>query len=60
MIKYGRNIKFNPSKLDKDNIDRQSVELIPNNSSVLEVGCATGFVGEYLIKNKNPLNTGLK
>lgn len=52
-MKYGRDIIFNPKKLDLLNIDRQSVSLIREESRVLEIGCATGFVGEYLIKNKN-------
>ncbi len=52
MLKYGKNINFDPKRLDPLNIDRQSIELIPNNSRVLEIGCATGFMGEYLIKNK--------
>lgn len=53
MIKYGKNAIFDPENLDPLNIDRQSVSLIPDNSRVLEIGCATGFVGKYLIKNKN-------
>lgn len=52
MLKYGKNISFNPDKLDLLNIDRQSISQIPPGSSVLEIGCATGFMGEYLIKNK--------
>jgi len=27
--------------------------MIPNKSKVLEVGCATGFMSEYLRKKKN-------
>lgn len=53
MLKYGKNIIFNPKHLDPLHIDRQSVEKIPNNARVLEIGCATGFVGEYLKKEKN-------
>lgn len=52
-MKYGKDIIFNPKKLDPLNIDRQSVSLIREGSRVLEIGCATGFVGEYLIKDKN-------
>lgn len=52
MLKYGKNIHFNPQKLDPLNVDRQTAELIPNNSKVLDIGCATGFLGEYLIKHK--------
>lgn len=52
MLKYGKDIVFKPELLDPDNIDRKSILLIPNNSRVLEIGCATGFMGEFLIKNK--------
>lgn len=52
MIKYGKNIIFNPEKLDALNIDRQAVALVPNGAKILEIGCATGFLGEYLIKEK--------
>ncbi len=54
MLKYGNNTSsFKPEKLHKLNVDRQSASLIENGSRVLEIGCATGFMGEYLIKNKN-------
>lgn len=52
MLKYYKNTKFNPQKLNPLNIDRLSTSLIPEKSKVLEIGCATGFMGEYLIKNK--------
>lgn len=52
MIKYHRN-KFNLNILNKYNIDRMAVESVPNKSYVLDVGCATGYIGEYLIKQKN-------
>lgn len=51
MLKYGKKIIFDPEKLDPLNIDRQSINLIPNGVSVLDIGCATGFMGKYL-KNK--------
>lgn len=52
-MKYGKNIsRFNPEKLSKHNVDRQSIQMIANGSRVLEIGCATGFMGEYLIKKK--------
>lgn len=53
MLKYGKNITFNPDKFDPLNIDRQSIELIPQGSTLLDIGCATGFMGEYLIKKKD-------
>lgn len=53
MLKYGKKIKrFNPESLDRLNIDRQSIALVPEKSRVLEIGCATGFMGEYLIRQK--------
>ena len=48
-IKYDREVpRFDPEQLDRYNIDRLSCGLIPEASSVLEVGCATGFMSEYL------------
>lgn len=51
-MKYFYQGKFEPEKLPKLNIDRQTVSLVPEKSRVLEVGCADGFMGEYLIKGK--------
>lgn len=53
MVKYGKNKTFIPEKLDTDNIDRQSIALIPKGAKVLEIGCATGFMGVYLQKKKD-------
>lgn len=52
MLKYGRSLEFHPEELDVDNINRQSVGLIPPHTKVLEIGCATGFMGKYLKKVK--------
>ncbi len=53
-MKYGINTSvFRPEKLSKHNIDRISTGLIPKNSKILEIGCATGFMGEYFIAKKN-------
>ena len=60
MLKYGKNIVFNPTKLDPLNIDIQSVELVPKKAKVLEIGCATGFIGEFLIKNKGCYVVGVE
>lgn len=43
---------FNPETFDKEHIDRLAVEQVPPDSFVLDIGCATGFMGEYLIKKK--------
>lgn len=60
MLKYGKNIVFNPKVLHPLNIDRQSLDLIPRKSSVLDIGCATGFIGNYLKKHKNCKITGVE
>lgn len=44
--------KFDPDNLDPQNIDRLAMEKVPDNSLVLDIGCATGFMGEYLMKKK--------
>lgn len=60
-MKYGKNIlSFNPDKLSRHNINHQSLELIPKKTSVLEIGCATGFMGEYLIKKKHCIVAGVE
>lgn len=50
--KYDYQGLFNPSKLDKFNIDRLSTRLVPHNSKILELGCATGFMSRYFTKEK--------
>lgn len=60
MLKYGKNIVFDPNKLDPLNIDRQSINLIPEGTKVLDIGCATGFMGKYLKKNKNCYVVGVE
>lgn len=59
MLKYGKNIIYNPDKLDLLNIDRQSVGLVPKESEVLDIGCATGFMGKYLKYEKKCKVTGI-
>src|SRR3990172_11499299 len=51
-IKYRYQGKFDPEKLAADNIDRLSMEMVPEKSKVLELGAATGFMGEWLKKTK--------
>ena len=53
MLKYGKNIIFNPERLHPLNIDRQSLAFIRVGTRVLDIGCATGFMGNYLKKKKN-------
>lgn len=51
-MKYFHQGKFNPEKLPKLNTDRQALSLVPERTKILEIGCADGFMGEYLIKKK--------
>lgn len=60
MIKYGNKIVFQPEKLHPLNIDRQTIDLVQSNSNILEIGCATGFMGGYLKKHKNCKVTGVE
>jgi cyclopropane fatty-acyl-phospholipid synthase-like methyltransferase len=47
MIKYHMD-KFRIDELSQNNIDRIQIEMIPLNSRVLEIGCATGYMSEYM------------
>lgn len=60
MLKYGKQTQFNPNILHTLNIDRQSIGLVPDGSRVLEVGCATGFMGSYLMKKKKCYVVGVE
>ncbi len=57
-LKY-TNPQFDPQKLSIYNIDRQAVENVPPQSLVLDVGCATGFMGSYLKQHKSNRVYGL-
>lgn len=59
-MKYFYQGKFDPEKLPKLNVDRQVVSLVPEKISILEIGCADGFMGEYLIKKKGCRVTGVE
>jgi SAM-dependent methyltransferase len=59
MIKYRFRGKFDPAKLAVDNIDRLSTGLIKPKTKVLELGCATGFMGEYLRRRLGCQVTGV-
>lgn len=50
--KYDRGA-YNLSELAPDNIDRLTLERVPRNSKVLELGCATGYMSQYLIQQLN-------
>lgn len=47
-IKYDQPKTYNPDQLAKDNIDYLSLSLVPLKVKVLELGCATGYMGRYL------------
>ena len=38
--------------LKPNNIDKIQLDMIPPNSHVLEIGCATGYMGEFLVQKK--------
>lgn len=59
MLKYHRQ-QFCLDELGANNIDRLQVAMIPPGSTVLEIGCATGAMAEYLEKEKNCLVTGVE
>ena len=52
-IKYCYQGRFDPLKLEATNIDRLSTALVPENSKVLELGCATGFMGRYFRRRRH-------
>jgi methionine biosynthesis protein MetW len=51
MIKYHQE-DFDYQALSPNNIDRLQLDMIPAQSHVLEIGCATGYMTEYLAKEK--------
>ncbi len=58
-IKYNNQL-FNPSQLDPLNIDRLALSHIQIKTRVLELGCATGFMGEYLRKKNGCFVMGVE
>ena len=51
MIKYHQDsIDFD--SLHANNIDRHQLSMVPGNSHLLEIGCATGYMTEYLAREK--------
>jgi O-antigen biosynthesis protein len=51
-MKYDYQGEFNPDQLEPSNIDRLSTQLVPPNSKLLELGCATGFMSKYFTQVK--------
>ncbi|GAB2638588.1 class I SAM-dependent methyltransferase [Vibrio panuliri] len=52
MVKYDSE-NFDPESLSSNDIDYIQLKMIAGNSRVLEIGCATGFMSDYLRKEKN-------
>ena len=50
-MKYSREA-FDFSALGENNIDRIQLEFIPRTSRVLDIGCATGEMSRYLVREK--------
>ena len=59
MIKYD-NENFDPNLLSDNDIDKIQINMLPPNSRVLEIGCATGFMSSFLRKNKNCFVCGVE
>ncbi len=51
MIKYHQD-RIDFASLKENNIDRKQLAMIPEGSRVLEIGCATGYMGEYLVRDR--------
>ncbi len=51
---------FDYHKLKPNNIDRIQIDMIPDGSHVLEIGCSTGFMAEYLVQKKNCRYLGIE
>lgn len=58
-MKYSRD-GFDFFALGENNIDRIQLELIPGNKRVLEIGCATGEMSAYLIREKECTVVGVE
>ncbi|MDP3696083.1 MAG: class I SAM-dependent methyltransferase [Desulfocapsaceae bacterium] len=51
MIKYHQD-RIDYDTLHENNIDRIQLAMVPAKSHVLEIGCATGYMTEYLTRDK--------
>jgi len=51
---------FDIDGLSQNNIDRIQIGMIPFNSRVLEIGCATGYMSEYMTKKMGCQVTGVE
>ncbi len=51
---------FDVSRLNQNNIDRIQFEMLPARSTVLEIGCATGYMSAYLQQKMECVVTGVE
>jgi len=58
-LKY-HNANFDVRQLNENNIDRIQFAMLPENSTVLEIGCATGFMSAYLQTQMGCTVTGVE
>jgi methionine biosynthesis protein MetW len=59
VLKYHQDT-FNYRQLKPNNIDKIQLDMIPEGSNVLEIGCATGYMGEYLVQEKQCCFLGIE
>ncbi|MBI5632323.1 MAG: class I SAM-dependent methyltransferase [Nitrospirae bacterium] len=55
-MRYNNSIDLN----DRNKSHTRIIGLVPERSRVLDVGCSTGFLGEYLIKEKKCVVDGIE
>ena len=58
-LKY-HNADFDVRRLNENNIDRIQFAMLPSDSTVLEIGCATGFMSAYLQNRMDCTVTGVE
>lgn len=59
VIKYHRK-NYNPLESNPSSIDSISTEMVPSGAKVLDIGCATGYMAEYLREYKNCTVAGVE
>ena len=59
MVKYHQE-RIDYQALNQNNIDRLQLDMIPAHSHVLEICCATGYMTEYLAKEKGCTTLGVE
>jgi 2-polyprenyl-3-methyl-5-hydroxy-6-metoxy-1,4-benzoquinol methylase len=58
-IKYHRE-NYNPTEVNPHSIDSISTGMISSGSKILDIGCATGYIAEYLQNYKNCSVVGIE